>query len=92
MKPIRITPHAEERIVARKIDIELINRTIRQSDQIVPDEDNIKRQIYQSVFSDENGKQKLLRVVIEETEDELVVITIYATSQVKKYWKINDEF
>jgi len=32
-------------------------------------------------------KEKLLRVVFEETQDKYVVITAYLTSDIKRYWK-----
>jgi len=92
MKPICITPHANERINARQLNSKLVNATVCNPEQIVADEDNINRQIYQSVFKDKKGKLKLLRVVVEETEEEIIVITVYPTSQIKKYWRINNEF
>lgn len=91
MKPIRITPHAKERINARKLNTKLVNTTIRNPEQIVPDEDDISQRIYQSVFIDTKGTRKLLRVVVEETKAEIIVITVYPTSQIKKYWRINNE-
>ena len=33
------------------------------------------------------GKDKLLRVVFEETPEKYIVITAYLTSAVKRYWK-----
>lgn len=33
------------------------------------------------------GKERLLRVVYEETEDQLVVVTAYLTSDIARYWK-----
>ena len=32
-------------------------------------------------------KEKLLRVVFEETQDKYVVITAYLTSDIERYWK-----
>ena len=32
-------------------------------------------------------REKLLRVVFEETEDKYTVITAYLTSDIKRYWK-----
>ena len=88
MKQIRITPHAKERIVARKLNSEQVKSVVLHPEQIVPDEDDINRQIYQSFFTDRKGKKKLLRVIVEETQDEIAVITAYLTSQIKKYWRI----
>ena len=32
-------------------------------------------------------REMLLRIIVEETEDEIVVVTIYKTSQIDKYVK-----
>jgi hypothetical protein len=38
-------------------------------------------------FDDRLGRQMLLRVVVEETPGERVVVTTYKTSQIAKYLK-----
>lgn len=87
MKPIRATNYCEGRIAARKLNRELVDKVIRSPEQIVPDADDPKRQIHQSRFLDDKGKEKLLRVVVEEKEAEIIAVTVYAVSQVKRYWK-----
>lgn len=87
MKPIRITGYCAGRIAARKLKRDLVERIIRSPEQIVPDEDDPNRQIYQSRFHDQSGGQKLLRIVVEENEDEIVAVTVYPVSQFKRYWK-----
>ena len=87
MKPIRITGYCDGRIAARKLDRQLVEAVIRSPEQIVPDADDPKRKIYQSRFRDVQGKHKLLRIVIEEKQDEIVAVTVYPTSQLRRYWK-----
>jgi hypothetical protein len=87
MKPIRITGYCEGRIAARKLDRDLVEKVIRSPEQIVPDEDDPNRQIHQSRFHDNSGRQKLLRIVVEENEGEIVAVTVYPVSQFKRYWK-----
>jgi hypothetical protein len=87
MKPVRITGYCEGRIAARKLNRQLVEAVIRAPEQIVPHADDPKREIYQSCFRDVKGKQKLLRIVIEENEDEIVAVTAYPTSQLRRYWK-----
>ncbi len=42
--------------------------------------------IFQSKYYDKNiGKDMLLRIIAKETEKEIVIITVYKTSKVKKY-------
>jgi len=87
VKPIRFTDHAQERIQIRGLTINKVESVIRKPHQIVPDEDDWNRQIYKSKFTDYRGRHKLLRVVVEETLDEIVVITTYSTSQISRYWR-----
>jgi hypothetical protein len=65
MKPIRITGYCDGRIAARRLDRQLVEAVIRSPEQIVPDADDPKREIYQSRFRDLKDKQKLLRIVDE---------------------------
>ena len=87
MKPIRITSYCDGRIVARGLDRKLVEQVIRSPEQIVPDDDDPKRQIHQSRFRDAKGDEKLLRIVVEENEDEIVAVTVYPVSQFMRYWK-----
>ncbi len=38
-------------------------------------------------FSSEKSKQYLLRVIFEESGEEIKVITAYKTSKIEKYWR-----
>ena len=87
MKLIRITGYCDGRIAVRKLNRQLVEAVIRSPEQIVPDADDPKRKIYQSRFRDVKGKHKLLRIVVEENEDEPVAVTAYPTSQLGRYWK-----
>ena len=87
MKPIRITDYCEGRIIARKLERAWVEQVIRSPEQIVPDRDDVNRQIYQSRFVDGQGRPKLLRVVVEEMADEIVAVTVYPASQIERYWK-----
>ena len=52
MKLIRITGYCDGRIAVRKLNRQLVEAVIRSPEQIVPDADNPKGQIYQSRFHD----------------------------------------
>ena len=46
------------------------------------------RWIYQSRIQDLNETgETLLRVVVEEAEGKILILTIYSTSQVDRYWQ-----
>ena len=87
MKPIRITGYCEGRIIARKLERDLVEKTIRSPEQVVPDENDPNRLIHQSRFRDGKGDEKLLRIVVEENEAEIIAVTVYPVSQFKRYWK-----
>jgi hypothetical protein len=87
LKPIRITDYCEGRIVARKLERKLVEQVIRSPEQVMPDDDDPNRQIHQSRFRDEKGAEKLLRIVVEKNESEIVAVTVYSASQFKRYWK-----
>jgi len=90
-KKIVFTEHALERLNFRKIDTKLVLGVIEKPEQVLPDEDSNIREIYQSVISNDKNKLKLLRVVIEETNVELLVISVYLTSKINKYWRQDNE-
>ena len=84
MKPIRFSPHAEGNLVAREISRAAVEAAIRQPDRREPS--RAPREIVSRVYSDTvTGETMLLRVVIEESEPEIAVITLYKTSKLKKY-------
>jgi hypothetical protein len=80
---IRFTEHAVEECERRGIPIAIVQTVTESPQQIVP---NIEgRQAYQSqiVFGD---KTYLVRVIVEQADEELVVVTVYRTSKIEKYW------
>lgn len=84
---IRFTEHSLLQFAARNVRKEEVVSIINNPEQIVADEENPLREIYQSHFVDHKGKLKLLRVVVEVKKDEVLVVTAYPTSQISKYWK-----
>jgi hypothetical protein len=86
MKPIRWTPHALQNLLDREIDRQEVEIAARQPEFVVDDPPG--RQIFMRRYLDQIlNKEMLLRVVIEENQNELVVVTIYKTSQIRRYLK-----
>ena len=84
MKAIRFSPHAEANLVAREVSRADAEAAIRQPSHRQPARP--PREIVNRVYSDTvTGETMLLRAVVEETELEIVVITVYKTSKLKKY-------
>ena len=86
MKPIRWTPHAVQNLVDREIERLEADRTLAQPEFIVPGQP--PRLVYMRRYFDSTLQQEmLLRVIIEETIGEIVVVSVYKTSQIDRYPK-----
>lgn len=75
---IKYIPHALERMKERGISRELVEEVLLSPDNTL--EGYFGRKVAQKRI---NGK--LIRVVYEEKEDEVLVITAYITSKIRKY-------
>ena len=80
---IRFTDYAEKRLQRRSLSLETVIAVLEQPEQITEERG---RKVAQSRYRTESGKEHLLRVVIEENDDKLV-ITVYDTAKVQKYWR-----
>lgn len=87
MKHIRFTDHALEEIAERKISLDEVVALLRRAIQVVPDADDETRTIYQEKIMSRHGKHLLLRAVVEEDDSEIVVVTAYVTTRIRRYWK-----
>lgn len=84
MKPIRFSPHALTNLTDREIDRAEVEKTLNEPDQIEPGHEG--RQVYMRKYHDAVIDQTmLLRVIVEETETEWVVITAYKASRMERY-------
>jgi hypothetical protein len=73
-----------EELEARKIPRHLLERVLQSPEQRVPEIENVT--CYQSRV-EINGKQYLLRVMVNETIQPAKVVTAYRTSKIAKYWR-----
>ena len=84
MKEIEIIPLARRKMDRRGIPESWVGEALRSADQVV--EGHGGRLVAQQRRRIRR-KEKLLRVVFEETQDKYVVITTYLTSDIERYWK-----
>lgn len=84
MKEIEIIPLAMRKMDRRGIPESWVGEALRSADQVV--EGHGGRLVAQQRRRIRR-KEKLLRVVFEETQDKYVVITTYLTSDIERYWK-----
>ncbi|MBE9176718.1 DUF4258 domain-containing protein [Synechocystis salina LEGE 06155] len=80
----RFSNHALEEIQKRKIPIALVEQILNNPQQILQQDEEI--QIYQSKFTFDTGKTYLIRIFINTKVDPNVLVTLYRTSKISKYW------
>jgi len=84
---LRFTAHALEEMQRRGIAREQVEAVLSQPEQILLGRN--RRTIYQSRIRFDGEKQYLLRVFVDETISPSVVITVYRTSKIQKYWRMS---
>jgi hypothetical protein len=86
MKAIRYSEHALANLTDRDISREEVDRTLTEADAVAPGHGG--RKVYMRQYHDAVLDQEmLLRVIVEETEMEIVVVTAYKTSRAERYLK-----
>jgi hypothetical protein len=84
MKPIRWSEHAARRIARREIDGAEAELAVKRPDSILAAA--LNRRFYQRRYLDRVlNSQMLMRALVEETDSELVAVTLYKTSKFAKY-------
>ncbi|MFH1923067.1 MAG: DUF4258 domain-containing protein [Planctomycetota bacterium] len=80
-----ISRHANEQIRRRGIPPGLLDSVLQQPQQIVPQPDG--NNVYQSQLDFGSGQVYLLRAVVNDAVEPPVVVTVYRTSNISKYWR-----
>ncbi len=81
----KLSSHALLKMKIRQISIESIEEVLNKPQQVFSISD--ERKIFQSKIDSEQGKMYLLRIIVEDVVDPPVVITVYRTGKIKKYWR-----
>ena len=86
MKRVRWSAHALQNLADREIEREQADRTLAAPEFVVAGQAG--RKVLMQRYVDRILHQEmLLRMIIEETTDEIIVVTLYKTSQIEKYLK-----
>ena len=84
MKPIRWSPHALKSLEEREIDRLEAEKTLEAPERIIPARP--PRMTLIRRYNDAKLHQEMaLCILVEDTETERIVVTLYKTSQTKKY-------
>lgn len=81
----RYSAHAEEEMILRRIPRRLVDGVLRNPGQVVPERP--PKKAYQSIVKFDDGKEMLLRAIVDDTVDPGIVVTVYRTSKTGKYWR-----
>lgn len=79
-----LTGHAETEMRRRQIDQKSVAAVMAAPEQIVEGEGG--RKVYQGKVEC-GGKTYLVRLIVEDWHSPPVVITVYRTSKIEKYWR-----
>ena len=85
MPEVRFTTHSFEQLGERDINRSLVREAVMNPDQVL--EGRRGRKIAHKRLS-VNEREYLMRVIYEETGESRLVVTVYLTSKVAKYWRI----
>ena len=80
----RFSKHAESELVLRQIPRALAEEVLQRPQQIVPERS--PKKAYQSKLDFGGGGIFLLRVIVDDTVEPAMVVTLYRTSKIDKYW------
>lgn len=81
----RVSRHAEEEMLRRGIPRAWLELVLDNPEQRLPQPGH--KEIFQSRLEDDNGRIYLLRAVVASDEDPPVLVTVYRTSKIEKYWR-----
>ena len=72
-------------MLVRALPRDLVEQTLADPEQIVPSQGGMVA--YQSRFESGGGKIYLMRVIVSTESEPPVVVTVYRTSRLSKYWR-----
>ncbi|MBI3272386.1 MAG: DUF4258 domain-containing protein [Planctomycetes bacterium] len=81
----RLSRHAQEELQTRGITLARLEAVMHAPEQVVPALEG--RAAYQSRVQFGGSKVFLLRVIVDTRLKPALVVTVYRTSKIEKYWR-----
>jgi hypothetical protein len=78
--------HAEEQLIRRSLNRNTVESIILKPEQMLDDETNANVTIYQSIVTEDN-KLFLYRVFVNTKLLPNVIVTVYRTTKIPKYYE-----
>lgn len=79
--------HAKEQMTLRGISRDEVSEILQSPQQVIFDSEISEIEIYQSIIKNLKGQNYLIRVFVNRTKNPKLVVTVYKTSKILKYWK-----
>lgn len=86
MKSVRWTSHALDALSDRRIDRTIAEATLSEA-EFVGRQSSARDVLMRRYYDRVTNQPMLLRMIVEDTADERVVVTVYKTSRIAKYLK-----
>jgi hypothetical protein len=80
-----LSKHCKEQMQLRNISEKIVFKVLDAPDQIIKEDDSIM--IYQSIIISENNENHLFRIFVNVSKQPNLVITVYQTSKIDKYYE-----
>lgn len=77
--------HARQEMDRRKIPLSLLESVLQHPQQIVLEREGKKA--YQSQVDFGDGRLFLLRAIVDDEIEPVLIVTVYRTSKIAKYWR-----
>jgi hypothetical protein len=81
----KLSDHAKQEMKRRGISPALLDSVLQHPQQVIDEERGKK--VYQSQLDVGAGRIFLLRAIINDEVDPAIVVTVYRTSKIIKYWR-----
>lgn len=81
----KLSNHALEEMERRGIPREMLELVLGSPQQVVVERE--EKMAYQSQIDFGGGRMYLLRAIVNDALDPAVVITVYRTRNIQKYWR-----
>ena len=85
MEKFILSKHAKEQLEVRRIDEKLVWQTIEKPQQEI--EEGLEKKVYQLMIANKEGESYLIRVFVNVAKNPKLIMTVYRTSKIQKYWK-----
>lgn len=81
----QLSDHARQELQRRSIPQSLLTAVLDHPQQILSEQHG--RRAYQSQLDFGGGRVFLLRAIVDDRVEPAIVVTVYRTSKIAKYWR-----